>query len=66
LREDASRDEERRKARRRKILERLNSYDAGPDEADREREERLGRERESERERALDWGRPGNKFPFGP
>ncbi len=43
--------------RRRRILERLNTFDAGPTEEDRRTERRAAIERAIEIERELRWGR---------
>ena len=42
---------------RRRILDRLNTFDAGPTEADRRAERRATIERAIETEQALKWGR---------
>jgi hypothetical protein len=43
--------------RRRRILARLNTFDAGPTEEDRRTERQATAEREIETENALKWGR---------
>ncbi len=43
--------------RRRRILERLNTFDAGPTEEDRRTERQVTMERAIETEDALKWGR---------
>ncbi|MGI9048332.1 MAG: hypothetical protein ACR2GU_02970 [Rubrobacteraceae bacterium] len=48
-----------KKERRRKLLERLNSYGQGANESERRGERKSEREREVERQKALETGRRG-------
>jgi hypothetical protein len=51
-----SREEQAKKAERRKILDRLNSMDTGASRYDREQEERRGREIDVARAKERRWG----------
>lgn len=57
--EDLTPDEAAKKERRRKLLERLNSYDQGTNESERRGERKSERERQLERQKALETGRRG-------
>ena len=57
--EDLTPDEAAKKERRRKLLERLNSYDQGANESERRGERKSEHERQLERQKALETGRRG-------
>lgn len=57
--ENQTLEETAKKERRRKLLERLNSYDQGTNESELRGERKSERERELERQKALETGRRG-------
>lgn len=63
--DETQRREEQRKARRKKIIERLNDYDPGVTEDDRRKDREARREKEVEKQDAVETSRRGIGMPGG-